>query len=574
MTSVDRPRLRPDSQLRAAAVNCGREPVRLEHLESVPEEVRSLLRALDTDYGFGLGRLAHRASALTLPLADGEPALALTIDAAQGFPFLLAVASIGPPSAKHRDVAVRHALGTSTIDVVLLYDQSSGLREVLRRNFREERFDATSCQPSYRVLGQLHLFDECDRGPGRLRTSRVPSTKKLESIFFDMHSTMRDEDGLHADEALEELCKLLHLKALADEGSNLRVDINAPYSAEEKAALLRGLYMQSSETNVQEQRDRRAPFCKPIALSTTALVKAFGFLEHYTLTGTPADIRGRAFQKLLSKAARASMGQYFTPTQVVSMMVDIMDLEPTDSIMDPFCGSGHFLMQSFRRLTEKAGSTATAGGMDGRHQLHGIEKSERVAHIAVTDLSLNGCSAHNIRTADALLDFDSYHDIHESSFDVVLTNPPFGSILGVQAFNSLANFSLAKGRKRLPLEVAGLERCAELLKPGGRLAIVLPESLFSAASFRYVRAWLQRVFSVRIVVDLPQETFCPFGANVRSGVLFARKRELGEQASRGEKVNMIRMDNIGYDAAGRTMAASDVEPVVEEGRRFLAAEGW
>ena len=400
--------------------------------------------------------------------------------------------------------------------------------------------------------------------------SQLPITNRLEHIFFEMHSAMRDEDGLHADEALEELCKLLHLKTFI-ESRNPPVDTNAARSTEKKSALLRGLYMQFCQRVSPTPSITTFPFSKPIRLSTTALLRAFALLENYTLLGTPTDVKGRAFQKVLTKAARAGMGQYFTPAPVVSMMVEIIEPDLAESIIDPFCGSGHFLSQSLSRL--KTGYSDNAYRACPSPRLHGIEKSERMASVAATELSLSGCSA-NIRATDALLEFEQYDDVHPKSFDIVLTNPPFGSTLGVQAFSSLAKFHLARGRKRLPLEVAGLERCADLLKPGGRLAIVLPDSIFTATSFKYVRTWLQRMFSVRVVIDLPSETFCPFGANVRSGILFARKRHRGERVELGERVNMIRVDNVGYDASGRTKAGADTALAVEEARRFLAAEGW
>ena len=532
-------------------------------IDRFPDSVGCLLRLLDADYGYKLDRFIHRASILSLPIATGGPALnALSFDVPPGFPFLLAAAYTESPHREHRDAAIRHALNTATIDVVFLYDRTTDYREILRRNFREDRFDTVSDLTPYSGQekdGQLRLFNGCTVNQRHGQPpSQLPITNKLEDIFFEMHGAMRDEDGLHADEALEELCKLLHLKTFT-ESINTPVNTAAPRSAEEKGALLRGLHVQSCQTDI--------PFSKPIRLSTTALLRTFALLENYTLSGTPTDVKGRAFQKVLTKAARAGMGQYFTPAPVVSMMVEIVEPKISESIIDPFCGSGHFLTQSLSRLKCDSYDVHT------NSQLHGIEKSERMASVAITELSLAGCLG-NIRTADALMDFEHYDDIQPESFDVILTNPPFGSILGIQAFSLLAKFNLARGRKRLPLEVAGLERCAELLRPGGRLAIVLPDSIFSTTSFKYVRTWLLRTFSIRVIVDLPSETFCPFGANVRSGVLFARKRRHDERIDLGERVNMIRVDNVGYDASGRTTLGADIDLAVNEARRFLAAEGW
>jgi type I restriction enzyme M protein len=156
---------------------------------------------------------------------------------------------------------------------------------------------------------------------------------------------------------------------------------------------------------------------------------------------------------------------------------------------------------------------------------------------------------------------------------LVLTNPPFGSLLGQEAFASLGDFSLANGRRRLPLELAGLERSIEFLRPGGRLAIVLPESFFSAESTKYARDWLTSKVLPRIVIDLPNETFAPFGANVRSGILFARKKFPGEKEAKAN-VCVIQMENLGYDASGRPISNSDLKETAKTCLEFLNREGW
>ena len=542
-----------------------------ESTDGLPGEIGGLLEVLDADYGYGLGRFAHRVRALVLPTSAGDRSpRALSFEASPGFPFLLAVATSKSLCTTHREVAIRYALETATTNTIFLYDGTTNYREALRRNFRDSRFDTVSDILPYHVHREEDLLNRYDANEKDIGRPSLPITHKLEDIFFEMHSAMRDEDGLHADEALEELCKLLHLKTSL-ESRNAAIDIAAPRSDEEQSALLRGLYLQSCRSKFPNSGTDRLPLSTPIRLSTSALVKAFSLLDGYTLLGTPTDVKGRAFQRVITKAARAGMGQYFTPTPVVSMMVDIVAPGPTESVIDPFCGSGHFLTRSIFRLKDDLHQDAHPAAS---YNIHGIEKSDRMARVAITELSLYGCPEGNIRAADALMDFESYEDIQPESFDVVLTNPPFGSILGVQAFSSLAKFALARGRKRLPLEVAGLERCAQLLKPGGRLAIVLPESIFSATSLKYVRTWLQRVFSIRIVVDLPTETFCPFGANVRSGVLFARKRHRSESRDGDERVNMIQVHDVGYDASGRAKGASDIEQAVVEARCFLTAEGW
>ena len=78
----------------------------------------------------------------------------------------------------------------------------------------------------------------------------------------------------------------------------------------------------------------------------------------------------------------------------------------------------------------------------------------------------------------------------------------------------------------------------------------------------------------RVIIDLPPETFTPFGANVRSGILFARKRQPGERFIDATNACMIALNNVGYDASGRAKEGSDIAEVIETARAFLKKEGW
>ncbi|MFP6887821.1 MAG: N-6 DNA methylase, partial [Opitutales bacterium] len=429
------------------------------------------------------------------------------------------------------------------------------------------------------VAGQMEqrtLFSE-----GKL----LPITNRLENLFFEIHSTLRDIDGMHADGALEELCKLLYLKSYVEDHLQ---DIPVPDvrsssfgSCEEFASCLRGLLsvanafdLQENKARIPEYEQSRGVFTEPFGLSSAALAKAFELLECYTLKESDADIKGRAFQKVLTKSVRAEMGQYFTPVPVCEMMVAIVSPTVTDRIMDPFCGSGHFLSLSLEHVRNHAGATPNQLSDFAYRSLFGIEKSDRLTRVAMTDMRMHGDGHSNIQCTDALLDFRNYPDLKPETFDVVLTNPPFGSILGAEAFSALADFQLASGRKRVPLEVVGLERSIELLRPGGRIAIVLPESIFNTESCRYIREWLQEKVRVRAIIDLPTETFSPFGANVQSGILVARKWETGERPRNDDRVCLVKVENLGYDASGRAIQGSEVAKVARHVSSFIGKDGW
>ena len=214
------------------------------------------------------------------------------------------------------------------------------------------------------------------------------------------------------------------------------------------------------------------------------------------------------------------MGQYFTPNPVVHLAVQVIAPKVSDLILDPFAGSGHFLSELIDYVDERYGKTTDSYALYQfkMFHLHGIEKSSRMVRIAMTDMLIYDDGHSNIRNTDALLTFDNYPDIlglpnDENSdpaiFDVVMTNPPFGSLMREEARRMLGRFELGKGKRSLPLEVLALERCYQFLKAGGRMAIVLPDGNLGNFNVQFVRDWLLDHMLLRGVVSLPNETFAP-----------------------------------------------------------------
>jgi len=547
---------------------------------------------LDEKYFYKPEYFSDRTQFITLgDEASDAVENALCFEVYSGVPFCLFVAVESDVPKKLREQALDYALSTETIGVVAFFSHDSEEFEVLRRRYRDSKFETINGVEYYfkgSSGGVLRLFEEDAEYQTSIApqiVNLIPITNKLENIFFEIHSTMRDIDGLHPDAALEELCKLLYLKSYLEEQESILpipgVTTSSFGTVEEYASCLRALYREAIDYDLRvfrlkipEYERSRGVFDLPIFLSSAALVKAFQIIEEFSLTRSNTDLKGRAFQKVLSKSVRSGMGQYFTPVQVCQLMVEIAAPTSSELILDPFCGSGHFLSESLAYVRLSTPDHTKEYHEFAFGKLHGIEKSDRMTRIAMTDMRLNGDGHSNIRCTDALLDFRNYPDLKRESFDLVLTNPPFGSILGVEAFTSLAKFTLAEGRKKVPLEIVGLERAIEFLRPGGRIAIVLPESIFTAESSKYVREWLLSKLAIRIVVDLPNDTFAPFGANVRSGILFGRKLRPGEEVLDNQKVCMIRIDSLGYDASGRETKVSEVAEAIKSAKKFLQKEGW
>ncbi len=187
------------------------------------------------------------------------------------------------------------------------------------------------------------------------------------------------------------------------------------------------------------------------------------------------------FEHLTSRVAKGEKGQFFTPRAIVKDAVRRVAPKPGEVVVDPACGSGAFLFHAW------------APGIDVR----GTDLDMRAVRTARVLLAAAGASCSAVSHAGGLAGPEGFAD-------VVLTNPPFAGDVG-----DVEGFDLARPGRRVERDVLFLERCVRLLKPGGRLAIVLPHNKVGAKSFGFVRQWLLEHLRPTEVVALPHDAFLP-----------------------------------------------------------------
>lgn len=438
----------------------------------------------------------------------------------------------------------------------------------------------------------LRTVDPREMSEGR-QTGLTPISHKLDSILFDCHSIIRDVDGLHDDEALDELSKVIFTKIFDEretcrsaEGTKFRFQIYGAANTEEIASNIRDLYedarnydLTSNSQKVIGYERSRGVFKSQIRLSSNALVRIVEKLQNYSFIDSPTDVKGIAFQRVLGAAIRAGMGQFFTPHEVVKLIVSIVKPNPADLILDPFCGSGHFLTSSIDYIeTNFADSLDDYSKFDFRfNRLHGIEKSDRMVRIAMTDMMLHGDGHTNIRNTDAFLSFDNYPDIvalgedgkdSPAVFSKILTNPPFGSIMQGEIGEIIGRFNIGAGKKALPLEYLAIERCLSFLKPGGVMAVVLPDGIMNNTNAQFARSWVMNRAKVKATISLPLEAFAPFGTQTKTSILILEKPSDGEMITNDYPVFMGNVDDLGYDATGRPTDSTDIEQIIKAWEEF------
>jgi len=233
------------------------------------------------------------------------------------------------------------------------------------------------------------------------------------------------------------------------------------------------------------------------------------------------DLFGLAYERFFPEVFKSDFGQFFTPAPLARLVLALTGVRPGDRVLDPTCGAGTFLV--------------LAGEVPGV-TLGGTEVDPELVGLCRLNLALHGLDPTAVRQADAFVP-----DSEDGAWDVIVANPPFS--VPIERTDVLRHYTLARGRSRVQSDVLFLEAAHRLLRPGGRLGVVLPWSLVSNPRFAELRAWADVLFVRRAVVGLPEGVFRPFGgAAGRAAVVVLEKRPA---APRPWIATMV--DELGYD---------------------------
>lgn len=256
-----------------------------------------------------------------------------------------------------------------------------------------------------------------------------------------------------------------------------------------------------------------------------------------------SDLISLVYQEILAPSARNGLGQYLTPLPVADMMAHVISglTDPVD-ILDPFCGIGILLDR--------------VGAIVPDAELLGIEINESVARMA-RSLSELGESPMSLDLRDT---FSGLRDNSLPSVDVVATNPPFGATVTASALDELQIPRSLRSLGKLPAELLGLEVSIQCLRPGGVLAIVLPQSILTNRRWSAYRADALRRLEVCAVVSLPEETFGPFRGVANACVLFGTRADVGVI----QEFPMYTSESVGYSSTGRQSTDSDLPEIARQ----------
>lgn len=332
-----------------------------------------------------------------------------------------------------------------------------------------------------------------------------------------------------------------------------------------------------------------------ITLDANSVAYVVGELQNYCLIEAERDIIADAFETFIGHALKGGQGQFFTPRNVVKMMVDILDPDDEDLIIDPACGSGGFLIEALRHVWRKLDaegekyhwnkSNLQEEKMEvALNKIRGIDKDYFLSKVAKAYMAIIGDGKSGIFCEDSLDKPENWGTmtktkIHLGDFSVLLTNPPFGSKIPVRGEEKLKQFELGhkwklnkkngeweKGKlkdKEAP-QILFIERCSQLLKDGGRMAIVLPDGIYGNNQLGYIRKLLMKQTRIVAVIDVPIETFQP-NTGTKTSIMIIQKTN---KTPKDYPVFMCIAETCGHDRRGNLKEDDDISKIPGEFRKW------
>ncbi|MGG4440013.1 N-6 DNA methylase [Brevibacillus fortis] len=453
-----------------------------------------------------------------------------------------------------------------------------------------------------------------------LERLKVFREDEFADLLHRCHNIIRNREKKDPAAAFDEIAKILFIKTGVErrlkQGKQRKNLFTTELLEEQRTLHDDPINVLFQQTKSEYRADKIFQIDEKVNLkhdTASAIVKE---LERYNLSDTSEDIKGIAFERFLGRTFRGEIGQFFTPRPVVEFIVKMLEPREGQVVCDPASGSGGFLIRFFeivrqqiyadidRQYEEFKNTTDSRIDLDdatkasllrdkyeelqreldqnlegsrmwklANRSIYGTDANDRMARTSKMNMIMHGDGHGGVHHHDGFLNING---IFEGRFDVIFTNPPFGSNVeptdrireedvdipwdierlyeqryGEDYKQSRAKlkasigkpiadlFELSKKDKgklsKVKTEILFIERCLDLLKPGGQLGIVLPEGIFNNPSLAYVREFVEDRAKLLAVISLPAETFLSSGASVKCSLLFLQKFTSEEN----EKFNKI-----------------------------------
>ena len=233
------------------------------------------------------------------------------------------------------------------------------------------------------------------------------------------------------------------------------------------------------------------------------------------------DVKGAIYESILEKNGqdkKSGAGQYFTPRSLISAMVDVTRPQIGETVCDPACGTGGFLLAAYDYMKNQSQDKAKRDFLRDK-ALHGYDNTALVVTLASMNLYLHGIGTDR----SPILCQDSLEKAPETLVDVILANPPFGTRPAGSVDIDRQDFYVETKNNQLNF----LQHIMVMLKNGGRAAVVLPDNvLFEGGAGEVIRKELLKSFNLHTILRLPTGIF--YAQGVKANVLFFQKGQKTE----------------------------------------------
>jgi type I restriction enzyme M protein len=416
------------------------------------------------------------------------------------------------------------------------------------------------------------------------RSSLVPAVN-LKKIFKRIHNYIYANQGLQKDKAFEELLKLIFIKVYDEQfNDSLRFYILPREDISTVRQRLDEVF-----ANVKKKYKYIFKGNETIDLNDSVLKYVVGELMRFSLLDTDTDVKGEAYEEIVGPNLRGDRGEFFTPRNVCNMVIEmVFSLFPEEEltrpgalkILDPAVGTGGFLISGInkikllflkrvKRYDQLRDSVREVADIN----FFGIDFNPFLVKVAQMNMVMHGDGSANIVHANSLEKPSNWNDeakrkIHLGEFDIVVTNPPFGTRAVIDNPDILEQFELTKfgassPRTALPPEQLFIERCLDFLKPEGVLGIVLPDSILSNPGLKWIREWILKKAYILASIDLPTETFEPYTGTQTSVLILKKKRPEQEKLQEDYEIFMAIPEKVGHDRRGNPIYKTTPEGEIQ-----------
>lgn len=440
--------------------------------------------------------------------------------------------------------------------------------------------------------------------------------------FRRSHEAIHINDGFNKENAFFEFLKIIFCK-IEDErnipkpldfyvASSERISIDGQIACKQR---IEGIFKR-----VKAKFSQIFDTSEEIKLTPRSLAQIVSELQSYSFLSTNIDLKGHAYEEIVGSNLKGDRGQFFTPRNVMHMAVAMLNPKLDEKILDPACGTGGFLVTAMNLVigqlkqdwAKDLGKPESQWNDDEKKALQtrisemaetsffGFDIAPELVKATKMNMVMNNDGSGNILRTDSLLpphmwDADFKASLAKSLkispallsnkdnigyFDVIVTNPPFGSKIVIKEEYMLDQYDIGHGwespkktgnggwNKKVvlsptPPEQLFIERCLQLLKPGGRMAIVLPDSILGSPGLGHIRQWLLGEAKIIASLDLDSDTFQPH-TGVQTSILILQKKTVAEKAEEQRtrtlhpyNIFMAVIDKVGHDKRGNNLYQRD-----------------